>query len=445
MTRAFNKTAFNKTIPRMWRLWNQQRCFVIFGVTLYVIIGLAFLFHTENKYPTHINTVIPSYDSSTGGISFPKQISNFAATASQEEELINTAPDPATSRFIRYQNSRMRCDAFVGDRVGVFQGPPYPPTEVRGPGLLHQMTNLKTLLTEAHALGRVAIIEHVPFDGDHNRGRFVCAPWSRYLDMVHVSKEVPIWPGWIKLSMKFKTRDKDPVEYFSEYDTFETLNASKAKVVVRDFGPTMAEYMALSRGSGYWKHQQEVLELLVESKFVASIAYEAVEKMLKDGARSFVCVKVRRGDKLAEVDKYPCLDECTQGERVVSKLRKNKVSMKKDVVFLMTNEADKSFFKDVMRSGYRVETSESLGLLENSEVQVDNFLLFAVEIAVCRNARGMIGTIHEKFEHLGAGLQQFEFVDRLTPYRKTCRKSHREARIYKNECENACKICKKNT
>ena len=379
----------------------------------------------------------------TGGIPFPLQISNFESTAAQEQQLLDSLPDAHNPdiKFIRYENTRMRCRDFVGDRVGVFQTPPHPHAHVRGPGLMHQMTNLKALLTEAKALGRVAVVEYIPFDSKHNNNRFVCAPWSRYLDMSLINRSVPIWPGWNRLALRLRGRDEDRVEYFTEFDRFDKLNGSEAKVVVRSFGPTMAEYQALHRGD-YWRVQQEVLEVLVESRFVTKMAELGIRKMLKE-KRNYVCVKVRRGDKLKEKGKYPCLDECTQSKRVLQKLRNHQVSMKKEAVFLMTNEMDRAFFKPLMRSGYLVETSETLGLLENVEIQTDNFMQFAVEIAICRRARGMIGTIHEKFEHIGHNLQPFEFRDRLTPYRKSCDARTKEGRIYLPECRNACELCTK--
>ncbi|EME28418.1 hypothetical protein Gasu_41100 isoform 1 [Galdieria sulphuraria] len=232
------------------------------------------------------------------------------------------------------------------------------------PGISHARTNLACLLEEASLLGAIAVLPAVCLSPIHNHDRLIRTHWSRYLYMERLEQGFPIvwnvsllekklqdsfqvyasWPyplRWncvLSINYTFTMDDgknirKSPEQIFaSNHEKYPStaifsektptllLQQSKANILIRQFH-TNQEYMACSSFSS-WNHPkiQNVWSYFWSSAETDPLPAVQYIRSLYDASESFLCLHLRRGDKLKE-SRYPCLDVLTRGPHIYSVLQ----------------------------------------------------------------------------------------------------------------------------
>lgn len=200
------------------------------------------------------------------------------------------SPDIAT-RVLYYDN---RVDVQCPGPDGVFLV-----ARERGPcvGLNHYVANLRTLLREAYASDRVAILKPICLCSRHNGMRRVRASWDRYIDLdalgVRVFSPEDDVLDWVRAR-----GDVLVLKGSKSYVNFDRVRASRARAVVRVL-PDEREFVAAGWGVAAEENRRAggFKPRLAESVHIHNAAMAALAALRRFGP-SFVCVRARRGDKL---------------------------------------------------------------------------------------------------------------------------------------------------
>lgn len=323
--------------------------------------------------------------------------------------------DP-TQRYLFYQNPT---DAKCPPPDGIFRG-----TTKICVGLNHYVANLRVLLRESRATNRTPIIKPVCLCARHNNGNFIRTPLTRYLSLnasgvPHLTATDPI-PRFLSAIGTYSMR------VLPHAAPFAHLAAANESLVVRSIFDER-EFVTAEFGVADYEisHPQQPFSIR-ESRRVHDLASTALAE-IRARTPSFVCVRARRGDKLlgpGHLSSYPCLDKCTHPENIARVLRMNNVTGE-HTIYLLTNEPQEDFFHPLAALGYPnvLMMRDIHGIA--SVGQLDNFLAFAVEQALCRHAKGVINSyglsiaVLEPFDDLFQQPAQFHAT--LTPYNGDCK------------------------
>ncbi len=240
-------------------------------------------------------------------------------------------------------------------------------------GLKHQSYNLKTLIAEADALGRIPVISPIYLSGKHNNSNELYTNLENYYDLRNIrlkGKKQPIcFPQEIDIEPK--------------YYKFNEVIPSGDEYVVKEF--------PLSEGCS-WKYAKTDCEVYYDvdlpyTRQIKENAKNVIDKLEKP----YCCVHVRRGDVVRSlVYKYWPLIWDTKPSSIIEKLDENKSPK---TVYVMTNEKKKSFF-NFKKSHYKVFLSTDFPFLEIISQQ-DNYLLFCIENIIMERAHLRISTFKD--------------------------------------------------
>ncbi len=259
-------------------------------------------------------------------------------------------------------------------------------------GLNHQVSNLRCLLIEAHATGRLALLPSLHLDPKHNFGVRRDWKWESYFDMSK-SRLVDAATG--------REHPLPIAEHLPEAG-IRTLVLSPGERV-----PELArDYPLLVRRIELQVFRREVpvdwpaTKLrLCPSPLVLDLARSVVQHIgLLDHGR-FVAVHVRRGDRLKE---YP--GWLTEPAYIRKYLMERRIA-DGSVVFIASDEHDPNFWKP-LQAHYRlirfVDFSRLKALVSadgSYPPPPDNYLLYQVEQEVMRSAWRRIETLPIVFAH----------------------------------------------
>jgi xanthosine utilization system XapX-like protein len=356
----------------------------------------------------------------------------------------NSSRGRSRMRYLFYDNA---VDVTCGDGPdGVYEGGGQQRPCV---GINHYVANLRTIMREARASRRVALLRPICLCGRHNGGRTVRAGWERYVNLTFplVDVRAPADPvvAWVeKLGTTLPSQPRGAMLRLEGAAPIARIVESSAKVVVRVL-PDEREFLAAEWGVAEVERARKLppgLDIR-ESAGVRDLAARALREMSAYGD-SFVCVRARRGDKLrglGHLRSYPCLDKCTRPANIARVLRANGVQPG-EAVYVLTDEAKAGFFEPLSREhGFsNVRAMKDLHSI-SAEAAFDNFMAFAAEQAMCRHARGIVNTNSDSIAALAPHDPAWkppagQFRAMLTPYQGECPSSTNPAHI---------SICKKLT
>ena len=274
------------------------------------------------------------------------------------------------------------------DRMGVAGGIPlrylrYEPARPVVAGLKHLEANLRCLLHEAHATGRLAVLPPLNLTPTHNADVRLDWKWETYYDfgastIVDAAGEhpLPIAPfpphgGTLVIG----PRERMP----AGHETYP--------LVVRTFNRPQAVH-GRELGTGHWP---AATVRLVAAAPVRELARHAVWRLASlDGGR-FAAVHVRRGDRLGQ---YP--RRLTEPEYIKKYLKRRRVA-DGSVVYIASDERSADFWKP-LQSCYRlfryVDFPKLVALIEPADDRLpDNYQLYQVERQIMGQARMWIETL----------------------------------------------------
>lgn len=269
-------------------------------------------------------------------------------------------------------------------------------------GLAHHVMNLRCLLREAHASGRLAVLPPLTLHPKHNFGHARDWRWQDYYDLdastlvdaAGREYPLPIAPTAPVLSGKGSALVVRPGEHIP-------TNGDAYSLVVRTFRHQIPK-------NEVPQECRPPLELrLRPAEIVLCLAERAARHLasLAQDVDGYVGVHVRRGDRLAEREFPPALTEPPHIEAVLTR-----IAVRRDeVLFVASDERDPSFFEP-LRTRYRMFRYTDFPYLEAlvSGNDPDNYLLYQVEREILRRGRLWIETLPGREPHAHASLVDAE-------------------------------------
>ncbi len=269
-------------------------------------------------------------------------------------------------------------------------------------GLLHHVLNLRCLLREAHASGRLAVLPPLTLHPKHNFGHARDWRWQDYYDLdastlvdaAGREYPLPIAPAAPALSGK-RPGSAAPL-VVRPGERFPT-NGNAHPLVVRMFRHQIFK-------NEVPQDCQPPLELrLRPAELVLRLAEKAARhlaSLAQDAADGYVGVHVRRGDRLAEREFPPALTEPPHIEAVLTRLSVGR----DEVLFIASDERDPNFFEP-LRTRYRIHRYTDFPYLEALvSGDPDNYLLYQVEREILSRGRLWIETLPGRGPHAHASL-----------------------------------------
>lgn len=248
-------------------------------------------------------------------------------------------------------------------------------------GLNHYVANLRTLLREAYASDRVAVLKPICLCSRHNGMRRVRASWDRYINLDAFGVRF-INPADDVLDWVRALGDVQVLKGSRKHVDFDRVRDSRARAVVRVL-PDEREFVAAGWGVAAEENRRAdgFKPRLEESVHIHNAAMAARAELDRFGP-SFVCVRARRGDKLkgfAHQLMYPCLSKCTRPANIAFVLKAHSVPLN-ETVYLMSDEKKPGFFEP-LRTEHGFTNLRTMKDLVNIKdvAKFDNFFAFAVE------------------------------------------------------------------
>lgn len=247
-------------------------------------------------------------------------------------------------------------------------------------GLAHHEVNLKCLLREAHAAGRLAILPPLTLHPKHNFDRDRAWRWadyydfatSRLVDLAGREHPLPIAAAAEKPAEPLVLRGGSPIPPASRDHPYVVRHLSDV-IFHREVPGTSRPDFAIR---------------LRPAACVLTLAGQALAHLASLAADGFVGVHVRRGDRLGE---YPA--ELTEPPHIKRCLDRHGVA-RGGVVFLSSDERDPHFWAPLERCFQVVRYTDfpCLAALV-AEPSPDNYALYQVEREILAHGRLRIETV----------------------------------------------------
>lgn len=273
-------------------------------------------------------------------------------------------------------------------------------------GLEHHAGNLRCLLREAHATGRLAVLPPLTLHRKHNFGHARDWRWQDYYDLDAstlidaAGREHPLPIAPIALAWAGQ-RGGGATPLVVHPGEHIPPNGTSHPLVVRTFRRQLFKNEVPQEGQPPVELQlrpaEPVLRLAQRtSQHLASLARQGDAP-----ENGYVGVHVRRGDRLGEFE-FP--SERTEPPHIKAVLTRMAV-YPAEVLFIASDERDPGFF-DPLRACYRVLRYTDFPYLQAlvSGDDPDNYLLYQVEKEVLRRARLWIETLPGRGPHAHASL-----------------------------------------
>lgn len=273
-------------------------------------------------------------------------------------------------------------------------------------GLEHHAGNLRCLLREAHATGRLAVLPPLTLHRKHNFGHARDWRWQDYYDLdastlidaAGREHPLPIAPVAPALSVQ---RGGGPTPLVVHPGEHIPPHGTSHPLVVRTFRHQLFKNEVPQEGQPQVESQlrpaEPVLRLATRAaQHLASLAQEG------DAPQSgYVGVHVRRGDRLAWGQFPPAYTEPPHIEAVLTRM----AVYPAEVLFVASDERDPGFFEP-LRTRYRLHRYTDFPYLQAlvSGDDPDNYLLYQVEKEILRRGRLWIETLPGRGVHAQASL-----------------------------------------
>lgn len=284
-------------------------------------------------------------------------------------------------------------------------------------GLDHHVGNLKCLLGEAHATGRLALLPPLSLHPKHNFGHNRDWRWDDYYDLdastltdgagrehpLPIAKSLPAPPsGSNEHATAFLVRPGKRIPKESR----------RHRLVVRRLGDPVFRKQVPQ------EHPPAARLALRPAAPVARMAERTAASLASLGDEGFVGIHVRRGDRLGE---YPSAR--TEPAHIAARLASLCIPSG-TVLFIASDERDPRFFEP-LRERYpvvRYTDFPFLAALVSGE-RPDNYLLYRVEQEVLAHAKLCIETLPNRGPHAhGALVDAAEWRGSSPGCRETIRK-----------------------
>ena len=286
-------------------------------------------------------------------------------------------------------------------------------------GIDHQLSNLRCLLAEAHALERLALLPPLRLEAKHNFGIASDWSWDTYLDLdasrlVGVDgREHPL-PFVRELPTgTLSTRTVPPRARLSAEDGSELIvRQVRHEVFAREVTVTNMPVFRLRPSTSVLRHAGPV-----------------IEKLRNRWPAGYAAVRIRRGDRL-----WGPMRWLMRPEKISRRLRTLGIH-EDDGVFFLSDERNPDFWSQLAPHFGTVRYTDFPELAEivgpSSSRTPDNYLLYEVEKEVMRHAR----TVVETFPWPGREPQQKTLVPlAIWVIARNVRKGWRSARRFVRRC-----------
>ena len=265
-------------------------------------------------------------------------------------------------------------------------------------GLAHHVANLRCLLREAHATGRLAVLPPLTLHPKHNFNHNRDWRWDDYYDLDAstlidaAGREHPL-PIAKSLPGPPSRPNESAAPFLVRPGKRIPPESGRHRLVVRRIGDSVFRRQVPQ------EHPPTVRLELRPAVPVARLAARATASMAPLADGEFVGVHVRRGDRLGE---YPAA--CTEPARIEARLASLAVA-RGTVLFIASDERDPRFFEP-LRAHYqlvRYTDFPFLAALVSGE-HPDNYLLYRVEQEILARAKLRIETLPNRGPHAHAAL-----------------------------------------
>lgn len=264
-------------------------------------------------------------------------------------------------------------------------------------GLWHLRSNFQFLIEEAHSAGRIPILPEILLSSHHNLGFEVRGDLSKYFDWRETrgrpygtSLEEPL------LVLGQADRDKLPSFQFAlrvaPSTCLQSPNVERSPLVIKVVDECLSR-----RFHGLWRRMaQQTQPAVIEvtriefSREVSRVASKIVAAM--GGENGYAAIHVRRGDKLEETDKFTTPE-------TIARYLKEKVP-KNIPIYLLTDESSLSYVLSIedlypifhyrkfrALRAFVCNTPATRVLRRIGMCPPDNFMLYAVEMCLLKNAK----------------------------------------------------------
>lgn len=249
-------------------------------------------------------------------------------------------------------------------------------------GIKHMKSALVLLIKESLSLKRTPVVFTPRLLSSHNFGKEVTASWDKYIDL----DKIAVTRNGTTHHVKALTRDIIP-----DIDAFAVLEVKGAHLITASEN---AEYQLIVKNNssglgddGVYGHDDFDFHVeLCPSRVVLDYA-DHVTRQLGE----YHSMHVRRGDKLAERERYPNLERDTRPEAIYETV--SRAVPKGSRLYILTDERNPHYF-DVLRRDYQVfqyfDFPKLRSLVEGANP--DNFLLYEIEQLVFANGKTRIHT-----------------------------------------------------
>lgn len=268
-------------------------------------------------------------------------------------------------------------------------------------GLAHHEANLKCLLREAHAAGRLAVLPPLTLHPKHNFGRDRDWRWADYYDFA-ASRLVDLAGREHPLPIAFAPENAaEPLR----------LRAGERIPPAREDHP----YVIRRLENALFKHEvpsacrPDFAITLRLSAPLRALAKEALAGLASRSADGFVGMHVRRGDRLGE---YP--SELTEPPHIKKCLARHGVPQG-GLIYLCSDERDPNFWAPLERC-FQVVRHVDFPRLASlvAEPLPDNYALYQVEREILAHGRLWIDTLPKGNPHVHGVLVQASDFQRIS-------------------------------
>jgi len=241
-------------------------------------------------------------------------------------------------------------------------------------GLSHQLSNLLAMIKEAYFTNQKLIIPELYLVGHHNNNNELKTNLSKYYD-------------YSKLTINGK-----PYKVYLFKDKSISNNDIEKRMISNQ----------LVRFDRSIKYSDRNIDIdLPYNKNIIDIAYKISSKL-----NNYLCIHVRRGDMLP-------LKKNLREDTSIKNLKKkiNKYRNQVDNIYIMTNESDKEYLKELkkIKNLYLFSDFEELNNID------DNYYLFCIENKIIEKAKIKISTFNAKNNQTGRSSRGNKYDDSLSP------------------------------
>jgi len=250
-------------------------------------------------------------------------------------------------------------------------------------GLMHNISNLNSMLIDAFVMNRTAVLPYPSFDSRHNFNHDISKSWKYYIDLDSIKIKVKKSDGYSEEKIKCICSDDfsnqlDPTQNVHIAKNFDDASSTSSKYLIRNVDGSI----------DFWGAPDQNIDGKYTILFDFSQEITRLTNRVREELNDYVAIHVRRGDRLKLNRK---IDKFTKSDYIVKFLTEN--YPKKTKFYLMTDEKDETFIANIKKE-LDVATYKDFNCLTSiiDCEKPDNFFLFGVEKIIYYSAKCSVGT-----------------------------------------------------